>query len=138
MGSGDIISNSASALGTGDTIAADTISNSVSAWFRGHHLIRSVLLGTQSPAFGSFLGARLGSGLLASKNSAEVLFECRQKFLVTQGPARALVSAHQFDVLFPNDLREELATGWCQLEQRGDPSECIVPSANMGSRAAHR
>jgi hypothetical protein len=86
-----------STLGSGDTTghqgSVDTISISVSARFRGHHLIQPVLLGTQPLAFGSSLGARLGSGLLASKNSAEVLFECRQvavvmAVLISQAPRR--------------------------------------------------
>jgi hypothetical protein len=49
-----------------------------------------------------------------------------------------LVSAEEFDVLFPDNPREEPAPRWGQLEQGRDPYECVVLSAHMGSRAAAR
>jgi hypothetical protein len=82
------------------------------------------------PAFG------LGSGLLRFENSAEVLFDRRQKLLVTERSARVLVGTQDLEVLFANDPREEPTPGGRQLEQGSDACQRVVPAARVGCCAA--
>ena len=78
----------------------------------------------------------LGSWFLPSQDPAQLLFERRQKRLLSQWSAGMLVGTQDFEVLFANDPGEEAAPLGGQLEQGRDPHQRVVPSSYVGGGAA--
>ena len=69
----------------------------------------------------------LGAGFLPPQDPAQVLFQRRQKRLVSWRSAGMLVGTEQFYVLFPNHPGEEGTPVGSQRVQGSDPHQGAIP-----------
>jgi hypothetical protein len=73
---------------------------------------------------------------LPSQDPPEILFERRQKVLVSQWSARVLVGTQEFDVFLSDHPGEKGSPVGGQLEQRTDLDKRVVPSARARRRCS--